>query len=101
MLKPALVLLAVFAATSASAQDAKSPNQCGALNAALDDRIAGCTAVIEAKKETGRPLAIAYCNRGFALTERRELDKAMADLNEAIKVDGTYACSFSNRGRVW
>ena len=106
MLKPALVLLAAFAATQtfvaqASAQSAKFPDQCAALNVALDDRIAGCTAIIEAKKETGRALSIAYCNRGFALTERRELDKAMADLNEAIKADGTSACSYSNRGRVW
>ena len=65
MLKPALALLAVIAAapalsTQASAQDAKAPNACTAASVALDDRIAGCTAVIDAKKETGRALAIAY-----------------------------------------
>jgi len=48
-----------------------------------------------------RALAIAYCNRGFALTEKLELDKALADLEQAIKIDPKYGCSFSNRGRVF
>jgi tetratricopeptide (TPR) repeat protein len=34
-------------------------------------------------------LAAAYCFRGHGLTEKRELDAAPADLNEAIKLDPT------------
>ena len=67
---------------------------------APNDRVTACTAVIDAKVETGRKLAVAYCNRGHGLTEKRDLDSAMSDLDEAIRLDPTYACAYSNRGRV-
>ena len=98
MLKPALVLLAVFAATGASAQGAKSPDQCTALNVALDDRIAGCTAIIDAKKETGRALSIAYCNRGRVFALKGDVEKAMADYDRAIRLDPKFAIAYNNRG---
>ena len=56
--------------------------------------------MIETGKETGHDLAIAYCNRGLALTEKRQLDEAFADLEKAIAADGSYACPYSNRGRI-
>jgi tetratricopeptide (TPR) repeat protein len=68
---------------------------------ALDARVSACTDVIDAKSETGRRLAAAYCNRGEGLTEKRDLDAGFADLNEAIRIDPVYACSFVNRGRVF
>src|SRR6201991_2775480 len=68
---------------------------------APDDRVSACSAVIEAKTETGRKLAAAYCNRGHGLTEKRELDRALADLDEAIRLDPAYACAHTNRGRVY
>ena len=42
-----------------------------------------------------------FCNRGHGLTEKRELDSALADLNEAIRLDPAYACAHTNRGRVY
>ena len=57
--------------------------------------------MIDAARETGRSLAAAYCNRGFVLTEKRDLDRALTDLDKAIESDPTYPCSFSNRGRVF
>src|SRR4029077_9127697 len=99
MLSRIFALFAILA-TTAFAQAAPE-DACKSPNASHDERIAGCTAIINAKRETGRELALAYCNRGFALTEKHELDRARAYLEEAIKIDPTYACSFSNRGRVW
>ena len=96
----ALLAALPLAAPQATAQGAPA-SACKAVNATPDERIEGCTALIDGKTETGRSLAIAYCNRGFALTEKRELDRAFADLEEAIGIDPTYACSFSNRGRIW
>src|SRR5262245_46470083 len=102
LLLAALLTVAPLAAHQAAAKEAMTPGvpaeSCKAPNVTLDARLAGCTKIIDEKKETGRSLAVAYCNRGFALTEQREFDRALADLNEAIKIDPSYACSFSNRG---
>ena len=51
-----------------------------ASTSAPNGSLAACTAVIDAKAETGRRLAGAYCIRGHELTEKRELDAALADL---------------------
>src|ERR1700754_113573 len=100
-----LLTVVPLAAHEALAQQVMTPGApaeaCKAPNVTPDARVTGCTTMIEAKQETGRSLAVAYCNRGFAFTEQRDFDRAMADLNEAIKIDPTYACSFSNRGRVY
>ena len=52
-----------------------------------EQRVNACTAVIDGKTETGGRLAGAYCNRGHGLTEQRQFDAALADLNEAIRLD--------------
>ena len=99
----ACVLLAVPALGPAHAQSAaeKAKDFCMGRASSLDDRIAGCTALIDAKTETGRTLAIALCNRGYVLTERKQYERALIDLDAGIKVDPTYACLFSNRGRAF
>jgi len=100
-------VLAVFAALAGAGAPAQAEaqatpvNACTNRNSSHDERIADCTAVINTKRSTGRTLATAYCNRGFALRERRELDRALANLEEAVKIDAKYACPFSNRARVW
>src|SRR5687767_7242709 len=65
------------------------------------ERFASCTEVIDSKIEIGRRLAAAYCIRGHEQNEKRDLDAALADLNEAIRIDPTYACSYNNRGRTY
>src|SRR5262249_31248867 len=99
----AILTLAVGLSLAAPgrAQDSSGGQACLARNASLDERIAACSEAIAGGRESGRNLAMAYCNRGYALTEKRELDRALADLEEAIKVDPTYACAYSNRGRVF
>jgi hypothetical protein len=66
-----------------------------------DERELGCSAVIESGRESGRGLSMAFCNRGHALIEKREYDRAIADLNRAIVIDPGYACSYNNRGRAF
>ena len=91
----------VVAVILSSIGQATAEEACESRNISHEQRIAACTNVIEGKQSrSSRALAIAYCNRGFALTEKRELDRAFADLEEAIGIDPTYACSFSNRGRI-
>ena len=43
----------------------------------------------------------AFNNRGIAWYHKKELDKAMADYTEAIRLDPKYAPSFHNRGKIW
>jgi hypothetical protein len=40
-------------------------------------QVSACSAVIDAKVESGHRLAPAYCHRGHGLTEKRELDGAL------------------------
>jgi Bacterial SH3 domain/Tetratricopeptide repeat len=66
-----------------------------------DERELGCSAVIESGHESGRTLSMAFCNRGHALIEKQEYDRAIADLNQAIVIDPGFACSYNNRGRAF
>lgn len=64
-------------------------------------RIKGCTAVIDSGKLKGWTLKTAYCNRGFALTEIGEYDRVIADSEALLKIDGNASCAYLNRGRAW
>ena len=85
----------------AKADDTPEWKTCISVTNSGAERLAACTAVIDSRAEAGRRLAGAYCIRGHELTEKRELDAALADLNEAIKQDAAYACAFINRGRAY
>ncbi|OAE98595.1 hypothetical protein AYJ54_34155 [Bradyrhizobium centrolobii] len=96
-----LVALVSTSPTPASAEGGPAWEACVRLSSTLDERIKACSTVIDTRSESGRRLAGAYCNRGHALTEKRELDAALSDLDEAVRLDPAYACAFNNRGRVF
>jgi tetratricopeptide (TPR) repeat protein len=85
---------------AASAEGDQNWQACIGTSTAPNDRVTACSAVIDAKVETGRKLAAAYGNRGQGPTEKRDFDSAKSDLDEAIRLDPTHACAYSNRGRV-
>jgi len=66
-----------------------------------EQRIAGCTASIESGTLTGWPLKVAYCNRGYALTELGEYDRVITDSNALIAIDPQAGCGYLNRARGW
>ena len=84
-----------------SVEGDQSWQSCISVTTPPDEKVAACSAVIDAKRETGSKLAAAYCFRGHALTEKRQLDAALADLNESIRLDPASACALTNRGRVY
>ena len=94
-------LIALSTATAHAETEAELKAFCEGNAASPDQRIAGCTYVIDKGLETGKRLALPYCSRGHGYTEKRELDKAMADLNEALRLDEDLPCGYSNRGRVY
>jgi tetratricopeptide (TPR) repeat protein len=77
------------------------PGACSANDISHEERIAGCTAVIESGQLTGWTLKTAYCNRGYALTELGQYDRVIADADAAIRLDDKLACAHLNRGRAW
>jgi tetratricopeptide (TPR) repeat protein len=74
---------------------------CVGLPTSPDQRVTACTAVIDGKTETGDKLAAAYCNRGHGYTEKRDLDRALADLDEALRLKPAHPFALTNRGRAY
>jgi tetratricopeptide (TPR) repeat protein len=90
---PALFLLAGLSATTAMADDKHG------CRAGLDDEsIAGCRRMVAAGTAGPRDLAAALRERGRDYTARGELDRATAELDEAIRADPTYAAAYISRG---
>jgi len=61
-------------------------------------RIASCTALIQSDELDNENLAHAYNNRGTAYQSGGELDKAISDFSEAIRLEPKDALAFNNRG---
>jgi tetratricopeptide (TPR) repeat protein len=66
-----------------------------------DLAVAGCSRAIDSHQNTGRSLARLYARRGGAYQAQGDLDHAMADFNESMRVDPTYPPAYNNRGITW
>jgi tetratricopeptide (TPR) repeat protein len=62
-----------------------------------DPKITACTKAIAAG---GNGLSTSFNERGVAYYNNKDFDRAMADLNEAIRLDPYLAIAFNNRGKV-
>jgi tetratricopeptide (TPR) repeat protein len=102
-LASAMVLTgALLAGASAFAQKPEERRACEGEDAAtLDQRIAGCTAVIKAGRDKSDKLTEAFNNRGIAYRYKGELDRAIQDYGQAIKLNGKFAAAYTNRGVVY
>lgn len=74
---------------------------CSANDITDEQRIEGCTASIESGTLTGWPLKVAYCNRGYALTELGEYDRVITDSDALIAINPQAGCGYLNRARAW
>jgi tetratricopeptide (TPR) repeat protein len=63
--------------------------------------VAGCSRAIDSHQYTGRSLARLYARRGGAHQAQGEINRAVADYNESMRIDPTYPAAYSNRGNVW
>ncbi len=94
-----LIAAAALIAQPAAAQLQQQIDLCAAMGNA--HQIGGCTAAIQSGKWSGKNLAWAFNNRGAAYFLKGDLDRAMADDNEAIRLDPDDAVAFNNRGTVY
>jgi tetratricopeptide (TPR) repeat protein len=100
VMRSMFVAAMVAAGIAASAALAQTRDQNAELckNGDPDRAIAACTALIQGGTETTDGVAIAYNNRANAWINKDENDRAIQDLNEAIRLRPNYATAFYNRG---
>jgi lipoprotein NlpI len=65
-----------------------------------DAAIEGCTKVVDDAKQKPKARAAAYFNRGNALLQKGDHDKAITDFDEALKLDPKNASAYNNRGNA-
>jgi tetratricopeptide (TPR) repeat protein len=66
-----------------------------------EEIIDACNRSIESGRWRGADLAWAYVNRGVGYTFKNEVERAIADYNEAIRLDPNLADAFTARGNVY
>jgi tetratricopeptide (TPR) repeat protein len=90
----------IIASSTVFAASAKRDRDWDACNGSDSDAaIVGCTNVINrGKRETQSNRATAYNNRGWSYSEKDDHDRAIADYDEAIRLDPNNALAFVNRG---
>jgi tetratricopeptide (TPR) repeat protein len=92
-------LAAALIAGAALAQTVQERRQCeGDEDASVAQRIAACSAVIKGGKDKGEKLAEIYERRGVAHRAQGDLNQAIKDYDQAIKLNGKFAQAFNNRG---
>ena len=67
----------------------------------LDRKIAGCTGVVDDRKESARIGGFAYNSRGNAWSAKGDHDHAIADYTEAIRLDPKSFNAYKNRGQEY
>ena len=67
----------------------------------LDIVVVACTAAIQSGQWSGKDLVWAYVGRGTGYRGKGDLDRAIADFNQAITLDPKYAPTYYDRGNAY
>src|ERR1700747_1083569 len=89
-------------AVAAHAQTQQQSDWCAGKNGATDEqKIGGCTALIQSKRYAGKDLAFAFNNRVLAYYDKRDFARAIADFNDALRLDPRFAHGYNNRALAY
>ena len=88
----------LVAAVAAPWGAAKADDRETCKTASGDPAISACSRAIASKKYRGNVLSILYTNRGAEFGAKGDLDRAMKDHDQALKLDPKNALAFNNRG---
>jgi tetratricopeptide (TPR) repeat protein len=94
-------MIALLLPAAASADDldfCRSDNKTAPVTAAILD---ACTRLIASGRYTGRDLAGIMLNRGNAYYNGQDYPRAIADYDEAIRLDPKASAAFSQRGNAY
>jgi len=100
---PGIVAGILAIAAPAAAQDVEPlMSKCaGEHNETDDEMIAACTSLIALPQLDARQRSLAYSYRASGYQGKNDLERALADANEAIKVDASSSRAFYRRGDVY
>lgn len=56
-----------------------------------DQQIQGCSAIINAGKETRKNLSVAYNNRANGYADKKQYQQALADYDHSLRLNPDYA----------
>jgi tetratricopeptide (TPR) repeat protein len=102
MFAVALALVIACGGQASLAQPVEAANICtGRLQQGLDDMIRACSWLIDQHNSSSDQLSILYTSRGAALRQKGDLDRALADHNEAIRLQPGSALLYFNRAITW
>jgi tetratricopeptide (TPR) repeat protein len=101
VLAVATLLLRPGAPSRNDAEQRQDPAFLACRDSLGDAAIAKCSAAIDSKAFGGAPLSTLYNNRGLAHLQKDELDAAVSDLSEAVRLDPGNATAFANLGRTY
>ena len=101
MICSVLSLAFVLLTIQVRAQSVLDAKCTGETDVPWSEQIAGCTKAIESGKYAGKDLAKALIFRGKAYGQTGDIDRCLADIEEAIRLDPTNAFAVGARGDVY
>jgi len=99
----AMLATSALHASRAAAQTQQEIDWCNNSGNAfsVDQQLVGCTALVESERASAQDRAAGYSNRCWAYSDRGDPDRAIADCNDAIRLDPKLANAYLNRGKAY